>query len=123
MAKAPDLYDGAPMARFLAAAALLLVAFASACSKPKAWDPALEQNRSECTLGLSLPNMACAEACPIKVRAALARVRGVDDVQVDYDTRTAVVHATWPACGVDGYEQMIANLYQRGYRARIVSAH
>jgi copper chaperone CopZ len=110
------------MAR-VAAVLLLAMVLAIGCSKPKAWDPSLEKNRAECTLGLSLPNMACSEACPIKVQQALSRVRGVEEVEVDYDSRTATVHASWPACGAEGYEQMIGNLYQRGYRARIVSAH
>lgn len=110
--------------RFSAVLVLLLVpaALGLGCGKPKAWDPALERNRAECTLGIDLPNMACAEACPLKVRSAIARVRGVQDVQVDYEAKKATVYAAWPACGADGYEQMIDNLYQRGYRARIVSA-
>ncbi len=111
------------MGRVLGLAAGLSLLVASGCStKPKAWSPALERDRAECTLGLELPNMACSEACPMKVRAALSSVRGVQDVQVDYDTRTATVQAVAPACGAAGYEQMIDRLYARGYRARIVSA-
>lgn len=118
-----DLYDGGAMAPSHRSALWLALLSLTCCAKPKAWDASLERDRAECTLGIDLPNMACAEACPIKVRSALLRVRGVEEVQVDYDAKRATVYATWPACGADGYTQIIDNLYQRGYRARIVSAY
>ncbi|MBL8741142.1 MAG: heavy-metal-associated domain-containing protein, partial [Myxococcales bacterium] len=75
-----------------------------------------------CTVDLALPNMACAEACPIKVRQALGGVAGVQSVDVDYDAKSATVEAVYPACSRDGFEDMMEKLYARGYRARVVSA-
>lgn len=45
---------------------------------------------AERTVTLMVDNMTCA-LCPITVRAAIARVPGVRDVQVDLESRTAVV--------------------------------
>ncbi len=115
----PDLYDRAAMSRL--AVPLLALSYL-ACSQPKAWDPALARDRQECTLGVTLPNMACSDACPTKVKAAIGAVRGVEEVQVDYEARRATVYARWPACGEEGYQQMVDNLYRGGYSARIVSA-
>jgi len=79
-------------------------------------------DRDSCTLDVALPNMACSEACPIKVREAIGGVEGVQRVDVDYDARRASVEAVYPACSSDGFEEMMKNLYARGYRARVISA-
>ena len=42
------------------------------------------------TVKLAVPGMACA-ACPITVKTAIARVAGVNKVDVDFDRREAVV--------------------------------
>jgi copper chaperone CopZ len=79
-------------------------------------------DRKSCEVAVSLPNMACAEACPVKVRSALSNVDGVRRVDVDYEGRVASITAEYPACSGAGHEQMIRNLYARGYKAKIVSS-
>jgi len=64
------------MLRFLVLSALLLSAsIASAAER---------------TVTLTVENMTCA-LCPITVRTAIARVSGVRDVDVDFESKTAVV--------------------------------
>jgi copper chaperone CopZ len=95
----------------------------AACRSPKrAWNPTIARDREACTLGVSLPNMACSDVCPMKVRGALARVKGVRAVDVDFESRSAVVDAVYPACSEAGYEQMVERLGELGYQAYIVSA-
>lgn len=79
--------------------------------------------RDSCTVQIAISNMACGEACPPKVSSALQRVSGVSSVEVDYDSGSALVEATAPACSAPGFERMIANLYARGYKARIVNSY
>ena len=83
----------------------------------------MARDRAECTLSVSVPNMACAIACPQKVRAVLLGVNGVREADVDYDSRSAVVEAVYPACSEAGYTQMIDGLYALGYQARITSVY
>lgn len=64
------------MLRFLALLPLLLSASVAAAA--------------ERTVTLTVENMTCA-LCPVTVRTAIERVTGVKDVQVDFETRTAVV--------------------------------
>lgn len=45
---------------------------------------------AERTVTLAVENMTCA-LCPITVRTAIERVPGVRDVQVDFETKAAVV--------------------------------
>jgi mercuric ion binding protein len=45
---------------------------------------------AERTVTLTVENMTCA-LCPITVRTAIEHVTGVEDVQVDLETKTAVV--------------------------------
>ncbi|HET6161294.1 MAG TPA: cation transporter [Dongiaceae bacterium] len=45
---------------------------------------------AERTVTLTVANMTCA-LCPITVRTAIEHVAGVKDVQVDFETKTAVV--------------------------------
>jgi mercuric ion binding protein len=42
------------------------------------------------TVTLTVENMTCA-LCPITVRTAIEHVTGVKDVQVDFETKTAIV--------------------------------
>lgn len=42
------------------------------------------------TVTLAVPGMTCA-ACPITVKMAIAKVKGVQKVKVNYEERTAVV--------------------------------
>lgn len=42
------------------------------------------------TVTLAVPGMTCA-ACPITVKMAIAKVKGVHKVDVNYEQRTAVV--------------------------------
>jgi copper chaperone CopZ len=79
--------------------------------------------RESCTLELAIPNMACSEACPVKVSSALGRVAGVRSVEVDYEERSAVVEAVSPACSEEGFEAMMEKLYARGYKARVVRSY
>ena len=78
--------------------------------------------RARCTVEVAVPNMACETACPIKVRALLADVDGVENVQVSFEERRATVEGVWPACGHKGMRKMLANLKTRGYEGRIVSS-
>ncbi len=64
------------MLRFLILPALLLSASIAAAA--------------ERTVTLTVENMTCG-LCPITVRTAIERVPGVTDVQVDFETKTAVV--------------------------------
>lgn len=64
------------MLRFLALLPLLLSASVAVAA--------------ERTVTLAVENMTCA-LCPITVRTAIERVTGVKDVQVDFETSTAVV--------------------------------
>ena len=85
------------------------------CGGSSAYHPSLAKDRSQCTLELSLPNMACSDACPVKVRRAIGSVAGVRSVDVDYEARTATVSAVYPACSGAGYDQMVSNLQNMGY--------
>ena len=107
---------------FLAATGTLLP-LAAGCGGSPYGDFSKVPTRDSCTVELAIPNMACGEACPVKVRAALSSVGGVRAVDVDYEGRSAVVEAVSPACSGDGFEQMVAKLYARGYRARVVSSY
>jgi copper chaperone CopZ len=78
--------------------------------------------RSRCTVEVAVPNMACETACPIKVRALLSDVEGVERVEVDFEQRRATVEGVWPACGHKGMRKMLANLKTRGYEGQIVSS-
>jgi len=42
------------------------------------------------TATFDIENMTCA-TCPITVRTAMSRVEGVDSVEVDFETKTAIV--------------------------------
>jgi len=64
------------MLRALAAAALLFV-------PSLAW-------AAERTITLAVENMTCA-LCPITVRTAIGRIKGVKEVQVDFGQETAIV--------------------------------
>ena len=101
---------------------LMALPLAGACAASPYGDFSRVPDRESCTVDLALPNMACSEACPIKVRSALSGVAGVQQVDVDYDSKSATVEAVYPACSSDGFEEMMARLYARGYRARVVSA-
>jgi len=108
------------------AAILSFVAIASSmlssCARSPYGNFSNVPDRKSCVLDVSLPNMACSEACPIKVQNALGSVAGVRRVEVDYDSRSATVDANYPACSSGGFEQMMKNLYMQGYKARIVSS-
>ena len=45
---------------------------------------------AERTVTLTVDNMTCA-LCPITVRTAIEHVEGVKDVQVDFESKTAIV--------------------------------
>jgi mercuric ion binding protein len=45
---------------------------------------------AERTVTLAVENMTCA-LCPITVRTAIEHATGVKDIQVDFDSKTAVV--------------------------------
>lgn len=73
-------------------------------------------------MNIAVAGMVCADGCPLKVRAALAGVNGVQDVSVDYDSNNVVVDAVYPACSRDGAEQMVDALWQKGYTATVVGS-
>lgn len=52
--------------------------------------PLLVQAAPTKTVTLAVQNMTCA-VCPITVKKSLARVPGVSDVRVEYDSQTATV--------------------------------
>lgn len=109
--------------RALALFLLVLACFAgsAACGK-SSLHGATYAERQSCSVEVAIPNMACAEKCPVAVRGALARVEGVQEVDVDFGARSARVAANWPACGNDGYGEMLDNLGELGYQGQIVSA-
>lgn len=77
-------------------------------------------DKKECQVALALPNMVCEEGCPIRVRSALARVGGVRDVDVDFNSKNAIVDAAFPACSRRGVEEMLSALRAKGYDASFV---
>lgn len=107
----------------LAASTLPALASASGCVSSPYGDFSNVPDRASCTVEIAISNMACPEACPIKVRDAVFRVQGVRDVAVDYESGRAGVEAVYPACSSDGFEQMMANLYARGYKAKIAGSY
>jgi copper chaperone CopZ len=97
---------------------------AAACAGQSGWsEGAAVPERASCTVELAVPNMACGEVCPGKVRQALASVRGVQEVSVDFGSRSAAVVAEYPACSGDGFEEMIENLHDLGYEGQVVSSY
>lgn len=106
--------------------ALALVFFASigaACASG-GWAEAPDvAERASCSVEVAVPNMSCGEVCPGRVRAALASVRGVQDVSVDFGNRSAAVTAEYPACSHDGFEEMLEHLHEAGYDGQIVSSN
>jgi len=64
----------------------LLVATLLCCS---ALAP-LAASADDQTVSMSIEKMTCA-LCPVTVRKAMERVDGVQDVEVDFDTKTATV--------------------------------
>jgi len=97
-------------------ASAFLAAFAAGCGASLVG----VSDKKECEVALAVPNMVCAEGCPIRVRSALARVTGVRDVGVDFNSRNALVDAAYPACSESGVKQMIAELRAKGYDASFV---
>ncbi len=79
--------------------------------------------RASCSVEVAVPTMSCGEVCPGRVRAALASVRGVQEVSVDFGNRSAAVTAEYPACSHDGFEEMLENLHDAGYDGKIVSSN
>jgi len=109
--------------RLVAAVAVLTLPCAVfACGGSRYGDFSDVPTRKTCELNLVVPNMACEDACPVKVKSALFNVEGVRRVDVDFGSRTAVVDAFYPACSAEGYEHMMASLASLGYEARIVSS-
>jgi mercuric ion binding protein len=49
-----------------------------------------EQTIQQQTIKLSIQNMTCS-MCPITIKKALQKVEGVQQVVVDYDSKTAVI--------------------------------
>ena len=99
---------------------VLLLAAAACGGNPEAAN--FPPERARCTVDVALPNMACETACPIKVRALLSEVEGVQSVDVNFEERRATVGGVWPACGHDGFSRMLSNLASRGYEGHIVSS-
>lgn len=107
--------------RYLGALVLLgLSVGACAASGPYSDTPVAE--RANCTVDLAVPNMSCSFVCPGRVRTALASVRGVQEVAVDFENRSAEVVAEYPACSGEGYDEMIENLKDAGYDGQVVSS-
>ncbi|MFO0611245.1 MAG: heavy metal-associated domain-containing protein [Polyangiaceae bacterium] len=79
-------------------------------------------DRKVCQVNLAIAGMVCEDGCPIRVRAALAQVNGVQDVSVDYASNNVVVDAVFPACSRDGAEQMVDALWQKGYTAKVTGS-
>jgi copper chaperone CopZ len=101
--------------------ALVGVVLAASCAA----DPrtAAYPDRSHCTVALSVPDMSCSAVCPDRVRAALASVEGVDEIDVDFEGRRVALRGRWPACGSRGYARMLDRLEQAGYVASIDSEY
>ena len=101
-------------------AAIVASAGIGACGGGITGDLSDVHDKKECEVTLALPNMVCAEGCPIKVQAELSRVTGVRSAAVDFEGKNAVVAAEYPACSRDGVAAMIERLYDKGYVARLV---
>ncbi|HTJ84237.1 MAG TPA: heavy metal-associated domain-containing protein [Polyangiaceae bacterium] len=108
--------------RYAIALALFALSVGACASRgPYADTPVAE--RSSCTVDLAVPTMSCSAVCPGRVRQALASVRGVQEVSVDFEHRSAEVTAEYPACSGDGYDEMLENLHDAGYDGQIVSSY
>lgn len=78
---------------------------------------ALPAMSAEQTVSMSVEKMTCA-LCPVTVRIAMERVDGVQNVEVDYDDKTAIVT-------FDDTKTTVADVAQAstdvGYPATLVS--
>ena len=78
---------------------------------------ALPAMSAERTVSMSVEKMTCA-LCPVTVRIAMERVDGVQNVEVDYDAKTAIVT-------FDDTKTTVADVAQAstdvGYPATLVS--
>lgn len=110
------------MRRALAVLSVSVMGLVAACGGSPYGDFSNVPDRKTCEVNIRVSNMACEDACPIKVQSALANVDGVRRVDVDYASGFASVTAAYPACSSTGYEGMMRNLYYQGYKARIVSS-
>jgi len=93
---------------------VLLVSFAllpGALAGCRATTPAAAVQ--EGTITLRIVGMTCGVNCPPRVQAALESVPGVEQAEVDYDTRTATVHCS---VGCDR-GALVAALQKQGFGA------
>ena len=67
----------------------------------------------EGTISLRIVGMTCGVNCPPRVQAALESVPGVEQAEVDYDTRTATVHCS----GGCDRAALVAALQKQGFGA------
>jgi len=100
------------------AGALLLVASASCSSRKK---QAVQPNdRATCAVDIEVSGVPCEANCPL-VEQALANVDGVTAVKMDFATHTASIDAVHPACGGEGFDEMVGALEDAGFSGTITA--
>ncbi|MFO0550057.1 MAG: heavy metal-associated domain-containing protein [Polyangiaceae bacterium] len=107
--------------RALAALAFVpVVGVAASCASGPTPAQQAELKNLRCSIDIRVTNMACREACPLKVRDAVTNVDGVDEVRVDYDEGRATIEARGMACKRPGTSEMVRLLNSSGYKAYLV---
>jgi len=72
---------------------LVAVLFLSACSSEEA-GVSVSAGGDATLIKLQVEGMACGVMCPPKIKEDLMTVQGVEDVKVDFETKTATVKAS-----------------------------
>lgn len=102
-----------------ASAAALTVVVASGCGGAARRQGVQPNDRASCEVDIEVDGVPCEANCPL-VEQALAGVDGVQGVRMDFASRTASIDAVHPACGGDGFDEMIAALEDAGFGGSIV---
>jgi copper chaperone CopZ len=104
----------AALAGALAAAAL------AACGGARPHQDVQVNDRSACEVDIEVSGVPCEANCPL-VEQALSGVDGVTGVHMDFATKMASVSAVHPACGGDGFDEMIGALEDAGFGGSIAA--
>ena len=97
------------------ALSLVAVSPALACDGAKTADASeMKADSSMKMASFSVDGMSCAVSCPVQIKTALAGLSGVNQVAVDFDTKSVKVQYTEAEVTKD---QMIEAITKLGYKA------